>query len=92
MQLAADPQGEFEVPLPPERASIVREQVQATLYLPWLYSTAYGRCKPRWAGYGYTYHGSTKHGPTHYASTYYGRCKPCWAGWTTVSSARSRPT
>jgi len=39
MQLAADPQGEFEVPLPPERASTVREQVQATLYLPWLYST-----------------------------------------------------
>lgn len=27
MQLAADPQGEFEVPLPPERAAAVREQV-----------------------------------------------------------------
>jgi len=31
MKLAADPQGEFEVPLPPERASAVREQVQAKL-------------------------------------------------------------
>lgn len=37
MQLAAGPQGEFEVPLPPERAGAVREQVQATLYLPCLY-------------------------------------------------------
>jgi len=31
MQLAAGPQGEFEVPLPPERAGAVREQVQAKL-------------------------------------------------------------
>ena len=55
MQLAADPQGEFEVPLPPERAAAVREQVpyskpRYTYYA----STDYGRCEPRAAGHGCT--------------------------------------
>lgn len=56
MQLAANPQGEFEVPMPAERASAVREQVQATLCSTYHGSTHNGRCKPRWAGHGYTYH------------------------------------
>jgi hypothetical protein len=55
MQLAANPQGEFEVPMPAERASAVREQVRATLCSTYHGSTHNGRCKPRWAGHGYTY-------------------------------------